>query len=388
MTHAPRRLALFALLAAPVLASGAAGAAGERVTLRWSAPAGCPDANAVKDEVERLLGASRTQPAKPIEVSAAVARDERGRWRVRLETAGDGGPRVRELRGASCKAVADASALILALMIDPEAVATAPASASTTPSPAATPTSLAGAPAPVPTTPSSSAPAGPVADAPAATTAASATSSLAAAAPPPASSTTSAPSLGASAAPPSRALVPPPLAPRPRATSAVSFLAMAWAGADAGTLPGVSASLGLTGVLMTGAQRFELGLAVRPATRATFANRPTAGGDVDLVAGTAGTCRYLLGPPVALGPCVAVEVGRMHARGFGVRASSEGAEPWVAATAGGILMWSPVARLGVVVHLDAAVPLVRHAFVIEGIGTAHEPAIVAGRAAAGLEFAF
>ena len=78
----------------------------------------------------------------------------------------------------------------------------------------------------------------------------------------------------------------------------------------------------------------------------------------------------------------------MHARGFGVRANSEGAEPWVAATAGGILVWSPVARLGVVVHLDAAVPLVRHAFVIEGVGTAHEPAIVAGRAAAGLEFAF
>lgn len=386
---------MLVLLAAPALAAGPA-RADERFALKWKAPEGCPDTGAVEAEVVRLLGGSRARPARTIDVSAAVSRDDRGSWRVRLETPGDGGPRVRQLTGASCKALADATALILALMIDPDAVTAAPPASITTPPPSTATPSLP-APSVPPSTPplppsesvESSVPSG--GPSPAVTTSPAAAASptgtpspapvapLAAAAPSPAP-----PPFPPARSAPTRSLVSPPPAP----PTDVSFHLGAWVGADAGTLPGVSAGFGASAALVIGPQRIEVGFAARPATRASLPQRPASGGDVDLIAGWAGTCRYLLRRPIALGPCVAVEVGRMRAAAFGVTTPGEAEEPWAAASAGGILVWSPLSRLGFVFRIDAAVPIVRHTFVIEGLGRVHEPSVVAARAAAGLELAF
>lgn len=317
----------------------------ERVALRWSAPEGCPAAGVVTAEVDRLLAGSPARPPRPVEVSASVSRDDVGAFRVRLETPGDGAIRVREVKGASCAAVADAAALIIALMIDPSAAAAAG------PRPG---------PAPLP------APVVPVA-------------------------------------------VPvfvPPLAPapkpeivrasRPRASSGSPLLAFrlsAAAIADAGSLPGISFGFSGAASLLVGPNRFELGAAGWPDRATSLAARPSAGGFVGLVTGFASVCRDVLRllartTRFELFPCAAFELGRIHAKGFGIDAPGDGAALWSAVRAGGLFVWRLADRVGIDLRLEAAIPLARPSFVIEGLGTVHRSAPVAGRASLGAELRF
>jgi hypothetical protein len=306
-----------ALPALAALAAALAPAAGrsaepERVDLRWSAPPECPGAAAVKAEVDRLLGPEGARPPRPIEVTASVVHDDV--WRVHLETPGQGATRVRELRGASCAALADATALILALMIDP-AVASRPAP----PAPSAPPP-----PAPPPP-PTISAP------------------------PPP---------------PPAPVTAPVPAAPAPPPPVRTSFRLAGWAGADVGSLPGISAGFGFSAAFLYGPQRFEIGAAYRPPVAGTVALHASTGGDVELITGSIGACRNLVTAPVEIGPCAAFELGRLHAEGFGVTSPGSGSALW------------------------AAAPLVRPRFVLQNVGSVHQPSPASGRASAGIEILF
>ncbi|MFT3776626.1 MAG: hypothetical protein QM820_65640 [Minicystis sp.] len=307
-----------------------------RIALRWTAPAGCPAGARVIAEVDRLLGDTGARPPSPLTVSAVVSDDPAGGLRVQLEAAGAGGTRVRELHAASCEALADATALILALMIDPAAVAAAP------PAP----------PAPEPTSP-------------------------------PASKPASSPGPEPTSPPAPRPTSPPAPSLRPR------FHLLAWALADAGTLPGVAFAAGGAAALSLGALRFELSAGAWPSRSAVIAARPTAGGDVSLVAGSAGACYGLLAPgPFDLAPCLAMEIGRLHASGFGVTTPGEGNALWAAAKGGARFAWSPASRVAIVLRLEAAVPFVRRAFVVENLGEVHRPGPVSGRAGGGVEISF
>jgi len=124
---------LVALAASTLLPSPLPADTGARIALRWAAPAECPSGAAVGAEVDRLLGPTAARLPAPIAVSAEVARDDRGAWHVHLETPGEGTPRVREIHGASCAAIADATALILALRIDPAAALAAPSAVGSPP---------------------------------------------------------------------------------------------------------------------------------------------------------------------------------------------------------------------------------------------------------------
>ncbi|MBX3275127.1 MAG: hypothetical protein KF729_32985, partial [Sandaracinaceae bacterium] len=107
-------LVALAALAAPSRAAA-------QLVLGWDVPDGCPPASAVHAEVARLLGGQL--PDDVALEAGAVASSRRGRWRLRLTTlmAGVAGERVIE--GDACAPLADAAALVLALMIDPLAVA-------------------------------------------------------------------------------------------------------------------------------------------------------------------------------------------------------------------------------------------------------------------------
>jgi hypothetical protein len=326
------------LLAALVVAGAAPARAqpAPRVALRWVAPEGCPPADRVTSEVDRLLGDQGARLPAPLEVAASVT-EAGGSFRVRLETPGASGPRVRELKAASCAALADATALIIAMMIDPAAV-TAP------PLPPSPPLAPAPAPAPAP---------------------------LLLPVPVPA---------------PSPRPAPPQSPPLRR-----SFHVLAWTLLDTGTLPGVAFAVGGAAALTLGPVRLELGAGVWPDRAATLAQRPTAGGNVSLVAGSAGLCYGLLRPgPFDLAPCAAFELGRLHAAGFGVSSPGEGSALWTAVKAGGLFAWAPVQRFAVLVRLDAAVPTARPSFVLEGVasGAVYRPGPVAGRASLGAEIRF
>jgi hypothetical protein len=84
--------------------------------LKWSAPAECPSAEAVRTEFDRL---ARLPPGRTPPRLAAVAEVEpRGaRWHLRLRTMRDGVSGERELEADSCAALARAAPLVMALAL-------------------------------------------------------------------------------------------------------------------------------------------------------------------------------------------------------------------------------------------------------------------------------
>jgi hypothetical protein len=337
-------LAGAALIAARSPDARAQPAPADRVVLRWTAPEGCPAGDRVTAEVDRLLGASGARPPKALDVSARVTEDPAGGFRVHLETPGEGGSREREIKGVSCAAIADATALIIALMIDPAAVAAAP-------------------PALPPSPPSPPLPSPPPSPAP----------------------------------PPLPSPSPPPSAPRPSPPPAAngirpSFRLLAWAGADLGTLSSVAFAAGGAAVMVVGPVRIELGAGAWPARTVVVPARPSTGGDVSLVTGSAGACYDVLAVtprrPFELGPCGGFEVGRLHAVGVGVSTLGEGNALWSAARFGGLFAWAPIQWLALELRVEAAFPFARPTFVLENDGDVFRPPVAVGRAEGGVEVRF
>lgn len=98
-----------------LLAAGAA-RADEPVLLTWNAPAGCPSGAAVRGQVERILGgATNHRVVARADVTEAAPAD----WSVHLVTDVDGARGERTLDANSCASLANATALIVALAVDP-----------------------------------------------------------------------------------------------------------------------------------------------------------------------------------------------------------------------------------------------------------------------------
>ena len=97
------------------------------MTIRWTAPAGCPDRDDLVAAVERHLGGPLQAPGRRPLVAEVEVRAEGGAWRLRLTTRGADGDGERELWADTCAEAAEATALVLALAIDPQAVAAAAA---------------------------------------------------------------------------------------------------------------------------------------------------------------------------------------------------------------------------------------------------------------------
>lgn len=333
----PPAVALAAALAAMWPAPASAWAARpERIDLHWTAPAECPAADAVRAEMDRILGASSARPPAPIPVVAAVSRDPEGTWQVHLETPGDGAPRVREIHGATCAAIAETTALILAMMIDPAAAAAAPPSEAPR----------------VPVEP----PRLPI----------------------------EAPRLPVE---PPRLPVTPPEPPTPTPTP-TSFRLTALTGLDTASLPDLAFTLGLHGSFVYGPQRFELGLAFRPSRKGNSTMQTSAGADVDLLTGSAATCTQFSKGILEAGPCVGFELGRLHASGFGVSSPGEGSTLWAAIEGGGVLSVRIFSQLSLVLRLGAAVPLLRPSFVLVNVGPVFRPPAVTARGSTGVEVVF
>jgi hypothetical protein len=91
------------------------------LNLQWSAPAGCPDEATVNARIVRYLGGATPANTDSTNASATVTiEDEQFRVQIRSNLGGAHGERT--LTGETCDAVADAVALILAMMVDPDAV--------------------------------------------------------------------------------------------------------------------------------------------------------------------------------------------------------------------------------------------------------------------------
>lgn len=115
-------LAWGGVLAIAVSSAQAQVAAGaDRLALAWQAPDECPSRADVRAAVASRLGEAAERAGPALRAEARVERDAAG-YRLALKTEyGE-----RRLAARSCAELAGAAALILALLIDPEADATAP----------------------------------------------------------------------------------------------------------------------------------------------------------------------------------------------------------------------------------------------------------------------
>jgi hypothetical protein len=86
----------------------------------WQGPDDCARGPAVQAKVLRLLGNQRA-PGPPIRVQVTVQHEKGSRFVAELTTSAGAGGGSKRLEGESCDAIALASAVVIALSIDPNA---------------------------------------------------------------------------------------------------------------------------------------------------------------------------------------------------------------------------------------------------------------------------
>ncbi|WP_437957710.1 hypothetical protein WME76_41445 [Sorangium sp. So ce119] len=324
--------------------------------MRWTAPADCPAAAAVEAEITRLLGDQSSPSNGTVRAAGTITPVGTG-FVLYIELSREGWTSARTVRGATCRALADAGALIVAMAIDPE-VATRSGTEATGDR------SSAGA-RPAPPAPE----------------------------PPPAAARTAEPTPRSDPPEP----VPPTTEQEPPTEGAAErgpvFRVGLGVMGDLGTMQGVSSAIEAWAGVLVGPARLEAGASFWPGNTAESAARPQSGGTIDLVAGSLTACALL--PPLARAarphfevgvPCAGLELGRMHAEGYGVSDPDEGFALWAALRGGAAAAWVIAPWMRLRLRLEAVVPLKRPRFVLEGVGDVHEPS-VAARAALGLELA-
>ncbi len=328
------RWVLAALLPALPIVSSAAGP--ETVTLQWDAPAECPDRALVEAKIAAAVGASEGAGAVSAEAKVERVGDV---YRLHLVTQSAGGRGERTIDDPSCVALADATALIVTLAVDP---------------------TLAGGLAP----------------------SASASESVA----PPASSAPPTPSVGpvasASVRPPPRPSAAPPPAPPPTRVAVGAGVS-----ALVGPLP--NAALAVSGgvALLRGPFRFELEGRWAPRSDRPIDTRPGAGGRFDLLTGALGAQYLVVRGPFEVGPRLALEAGMLRGRAFGVEIPLDGRSLWIAGEAGASAFYR-AGPLAFRLDSSAIVPFIRPEFVIEGLGSVHRPSPVGARVSLGAEVRF
>ena len=347
-------LIVVAVLSLTVTAASAQGPG----LVSWEAPDECPTATEVTRRVEQLLGSPEALAGSPVRMRAAVTSSGDGTFVLSLR--GERG--ARELRGESCEVVADAAALIVAMAVDPDAVAETQLDGESAP---AVPVERTDAPTPI-----------------AASLAAPSPNllsvSVAAPATAPAAMRAGNVASARTASDVARAAVVE--AGDDGASEPLVFGIALGATGDLGALPGASLGPALAGSVETGALRVELRAAILPSREARAGNHATARGDLSLVAAGARACAVALRGGVELGPCAGIEAGAMHATGRGVSAPSSATALWAAADAGGFVAVPLAGPFLLRADVAAVVAVNRPAFVIDGVpGVVHRPSAVGGR---------
>jgi hypothetical protein len=114
----------FACLAAALVSIGEAAPPQTEdlgLTLSWQAPEGCPDLASEHAEIRRRLAGADRPAREPIVASGEIRRDPSGGYLLSLRTAVGGTTGERVLSGQDCRQLAEAAALILAMLINPRA---------------------------------------------------------------------------------------------------------------------------------------------------------------------------------------------------------------------------------------------------------------------------
>ena len=364
-------VALGACVAAPVGVTLAQPSEDRAVALEWIAPDECPVASYVEQEVGRLLGGAPFTQAARLRARAEVAHSGQS-WRVRLVTVGDQGEGHRELTAETCRSAADATALILALAIDPRRVASFAQG-----SPASEPPDADSGPI-------ATFPPLPLPDASTATPAAPAPATTPAPAPAPTPAPAPAPTPTPTPTPTPATPTPPPI-----------LIAGLDAVADLGTLPSAAPGIHATLAAALGSApwlRLEIGAALWGAQ--SILAPSTASGYFELRTFDVLACALAPLARWALGACAGAEIAWISAHGISETDSTESSDvQWpvvLAQPTTSFLLGSGFSlRASVGVGFGINVPT----FVAKGVPpfaevVIHRPDVIAKRADLGLEVRF
>jgi hypothetical protein len=309
----------------------------------WVPVQGCPQARAVLDSAETLLGQEiRFALRYPLELRAVVVHTGSG-LRLTIESVQRQHRWVRQVQAESCADLADASALILALAIDPTLAQRRRIS---TPQP-----------------PVRSFEPEPESSVPRPTGSRGATRTVRAATP----RTTDGPNTVHTAGKGN-------MAP----WFELSLLA------DEGALPDIAAGLSLTTGLRWPHWEAVLGATWLP-TRETFVTRsPDKGGNFELLAVQARPCAVVGWGSLSSSSCAVFEVGTLFGRGFGAREDSLGSDTWYAPGLGHAVRLGLLRHAALALSVLALLPLRRPEFYLVNVGPVHRPKALDARFAIGL----
>lgn len=299
-----------------IVVPGPTWAQARSIDLEWSAPPECPDASALEREVLRLLG--DTAAGETTRVRASIARHDHV-FRLELWTARGEEEGTRTIEAASCDALVEAGALVIAISIDPEVLLRVAEEEPATPAPTTAP-EVAGETEAAQTAPS----------------------------PEPGTSEAGAPS--------------EPNAPDAR------FVARAHATLGVGPLPYPSPG----GSIALGAR---ISIVEIWAGAGFLMEQSTANARFGLAFGRLRGCLALaLGSVVELAPCVAADAGALWGAGIDIAGARSGTSEWLALTPALDARFWLTDAIGISVSAELAIPILARRFTIEMIG--RDPSVV------------
>jgi hypothetical protein len=294
------------------------------IDLTWVAPSSCPDREQVLAHVQRLV----TKPPSEVLQVTATAREQGGKWVVDVGMQGAVTGK-RTLRATSCSSVARATALIVALAIDPQAGARASIEppAEGPPGVDATPREPGAQEDPAqPPRPSPSA-------------------------------------LTPKATPQSEA---PTLSPNP----GIRAFLLAGIGVERALLPKLVGTANLGVGLAWRDVRADVVAQLSPGADASLPGPLSVGGDFDLAALAIRPCAGHTFSSLALHGCTSVRIARVSGEGMGPGLTESYRQvAWIAVFEPGAILRVPGrTRFGLELDVNAVVPLTRPEFVIVSHG--------------------
>jgi hypothetical protein len=134
--------------------------------------------------------------------------------------------------------------------------------------------------------------------------------------------------------------------------------------------------------------RFELAGSYFLPRDGTLDETDAVGAHFRLAAMAARTCYRVLAGSVRLFPCAGVGVHWVHATGFGADISSS-EDIWsLTGEASFLAIFAVSSHVGFTLDVGGVLPFVRPKYAIKGLGTVHRGSVIAARAAAGVEIDF
>lgn len=294
------------------------------VELQWRAPDECPPSANVRDQITRFVAdGAQTGTVDRVKVDAVIVKSG-DRYVLELDLQLPTGALHKRIEADKCEVLASATALVMAVMLDPTAVV------ETVDKPEAPP--------PIPET-----------------------------------------------APPKPAPTPPPPVPKKRR---VQGIVRVLAAGSFGALPRFGGAFGGSIGARIGRARVEATAFGELPQRATQSQQRDAGAELDLWTVGARGCFAPAVKRVDFPLCAGVEGGQMRARGFGLQLQRRAAAPWLAFPFGGAVMWAPVPAFAFGGGVDGWVAATQPAFEIEDLGALHTARRAGVRIHAGIEVRF